>query len=164
GISASVLEADRLKSEQAGMNGLVNKPVGSEELSELLQSLDLAQQPEPTMPVAQGPNIGEEQAAIARVRSQLGEGWLTAARGFVDMASNQVQHMRDAARRSDRLALQDLAHSLKGSAASLGFVRIAELAGQTEQSGNLAPADADTLERYLSEVREQQVERGSVTG
>ncbi|MGB0722132.1 MAG: response regulator [Gammaproteobacteria bacterium] len=174
GISASVLEADRVKSEQAGMNGLVNKPMGSDELSELLLSMDrpvavaASASPRPASDRRSasgpdiGPNIGEEQAAIARVRSQLGGGWTTAVSGFFEMASNQLQHLRDAASRGDRLAVQDLAHSLKGSAATLGFLRIAAVAGQVEHTGTLELGVSGTLERHLREVREQQIDRASV--
>jgi CheY-like chemotaxis protein/HPt (histidine-containing phosphotransfer) domain-containing protein len=63
---------------------------------------------------------------------------------FIEEAASQVEGLRDAGERSDGGALKATAHSLKGSALTMGATRLAALCKQMESQADRQPGGAVT--------------------
>ena len=135
-MTAHALKGDRERCLEAGMDDYLTKPVRTGELDEMLARLMPGETGIEGAPV--GPRAVDGPAASALtvfdpdVIEPLCDGadeeLLTSLVDlFVDQARENIGKMADALAANDRELVAGLAHSLKGSAAVLGAVRLAEL-------------------------------------
>ncbi len=92
------------------------------------------------------------------------------AQMFFDDASSSLAVLRGAVEGSDARSVERVAHSLKGSSASMGARRMAEICSELQEAGvsgdlSHAPELLERLEEEFGSVRpalEAEVERNSV--
>ena len=115
----------------------------------------------PKAPVAGGPNEdgvldAEQIDTLREVAAATGNGNLM--RNLVDVftteAASRLAKLRDAAERADALALEGVAHALRGSSSTMGAVRLAEACAVLEAAGRGGHLDgvAAQLQRLESEL------------
>jgi len=176
-MTANVLREQQEACLAAGMEDFVQKPVGFEELRAALArcrgrengalAAESSAVPAPAVPTITAPPDASplDLTYLDKLR-RLGEmSGTPLARDVVARFSTEtplrLERMRQALLRS---ALKDLAfeaHSLKGSSAQIGAVRIASLSAELEERGRKAdPVDdaRDGLDRLLADL-EREVER-----
>jgi two-component system, sensor histidine kinase and response regulator len=135
-LTAHALQGDRERCLAAGMDGYLAKPIRSEELIELVESM-----------ASRGkPPAGGNGGASVQVP---GLGKL-----FIADAARLRDEIRDAIARRDGRALEVAAHSLRGSAGYFAAPRTLELAARLEQLGKAGDFTADT-DRVYEELAEE---------
>ena len=150
-LTANALESDREKCLAAGMNDYISKPVKLPELQAVLQ--EAASFVRPVAARKRTENSGGNNEAVidgsvlAGLRELQEPGGPDAAVELIELFLRdtpvKIQSMQSAIARSDGLALQESAHSLKGSASNLGARRLARLCAELERlpkEGKLAEA------------------------
>ncbi len=160
-MTAGVRPADRRACVEAGMDGYLAKPFQVAELQALLEqsrSLESAP-PEPRDPAAEEeeearcesfdpPSILDPKriAELQEVEDATGQPLVSQLiDDFLADESRLLTELREAVAAGDRETAERLAHSLKGSAATLGADRLAAVAHAAEiafEAGELAGADA----------------------
>jgi CheY-like chemotaxis protein len=158
-LTASATAGEQERCLAAGMTGFLSKPVGVEALEEVL-SEQLGRSPgirvRPALVKAApshdpGPEVPrvldtgrlDELADMGAAALPLIQ---RAIDNFVDGADDHLDALRQALAAEDPMAVRSAAHRLKGSAANLGAVRVAELALELEERADEAHLDgADVL-------------------
>ncbi|MGY2875091.1 signal transduction histidine kinase/DNA-binding NarL/FixJ family response regulator [Marmoricola sp. URHA0025 HA25] len=169
-LTASAVAGERERCLAAGMTGFLAKPVGVDALGRVLrEQLGPRRRAagSPTTTTAAGPRAVDRPPGSTLDTSRLDE---LAEMGvaavplieraidhFVDGAAESIEELRAAMADGDAAALRSAAHRLKGSAANLGAVRVADFAFDLEQRGDEAHLDGaglvlDELEQALGEA------------
>jgi CheY-like chemotaxis protein len=156
-LTANALKGEADRCLAAGMDGYLTKPLTLDRLRETVErwmagsvdgnsGADLASPPRGSAidRTVVGQMFGDNQAAIDRILGRF------AAAGGQLMA--EITAAAD-----DRRQLADLAHKLKGAARAAGAVRLGDLAGFLEQSGD--PADIARLKAEWKRVAEDLAAR-----
>jgi two-component system sensor histidine kinase/response regulator len=164
-LTAQAFDEDREACEQAGMSDHLSKPVLPERLYATLlhwlapklqpQAEALSPPPEPNeaeLPEALLAMKGFDPSAAKRLLGKrLGRLPALLAR-FGREQADACARIQEALASGDRETAQRIAHSLKGTAASLGLVALSEVAGQVERSlKEDMPLDLGPLERLLAQ-------------
>ncbi|GAB3072790.1 response regulator [Pedococcus soli] len=162
-MTASATTEDRERCLAVGMDAYVSKPVDESTLREVLGAWArpadaIGAGPGPTGAArAPDPSPGQEPLDSARLATlrdlgaTTGQDLLAAlTEAFTTASPVLVATMRAMAAADDAQGLRHAAHELTGSAASIGAVRVAELARQVE-TGGLAAA-ATLLDRLETEL------------
>ncbi len=135
-MTAHARESDSDRCRAAGMDDFISKPINADELVELLEKYAPSAAPPATgIPPGAAPQgkVFDRSEALRRIQ---GDEELLAhlARIFVKDHSQQVASIRHALQQSDFPGLERAAHTLKGSAATLGAERATQVALQLETS------------------------------
>jgi len=164
-LTAHAMKGDREKGLAAGMDAYIAKPVRPDELLDAIHQLMLGVE----HPVLPGVPIGsafDHADVLARV-----EGDLVLLAELADLFRGESTRMLTEIRRSvdesDAIALRGVAHSLKGSASSLGGRAVADIALALEtmgREGNLGGANAQVLilERELTSLDAALAQAGKI--
>ena len=135
-----------------GMDDFLGKPVLTESLRQALLRAPHAE----CEPPAIDPSLLESLRKLGEIAGRpLVQETLDR---FLTEAPKRLARIRDALGRGDAPALLFEAHSLKGSSAQIGAVRVAAVCGELEQRGRSADLTAaagflDDLERELARVK-----------
>ena len=171
-MTANVMESDREKCTEAGMNDHLTKPIDPEALFAALLRwikpralVDRKAPPETAATTARSPEPGgppeiptleiegvDTQSALRRTGGNP-KRYEMLLRKFAESAN--VQEIRDAQVAGDTATAARAAHSLKGAAANLGATALANSAADLEtaiQAGQSVPPRLDTLATNLRTV------------
>ena len=151
-LTANAFPEDREKCREVGMDGFLAKPVTRKVLATFLGS---------QVPRADAPPIAlavvEEAAAVfdasvyGELKDVLGAQDIAAVlRTFLADTRQRIDVLEAASRRADNKMIVQEAHALKSSAASLGFMRLSQLARHLEAAAKeavepIAPAQVAAL-------------------
>jgi signal transduction histidine kinase/CheY-like chemotaxis protein len=172
-MTANVMESDREKCTEAGMNDRLVKPIDPEALfasllrwikprADIAAAADVCKAVTPTktepQPVQPSETAAieiagiETKSALRRTGGNL-KRYEMLLRKFAE--STAVDEIRDALARGDTVAATRAAHSLKGAAANLGATAVAEAAAKVEtavQTGQTVPPALDAMAISLRTV------------
>jgi CheY-like chemotaxis protein len=167
-LTASAVAGEQERCLAAGMTGFLAKPVGIDALGRVLreqlrsqESGSTVESALPTAPSAEPAVPGERRLVGPTLDTgrldelaEMGVDALPlierAIDNFVGAAPGNVEDLRAAITLGDAQALRSAAHRLKGSAANLGAVRVAELALELEQRAHEGALDG--ADRYVDEL------------
>jgi len=165
-MTAHALSGDRERYLGAGMDDYISKPVRVEELAEALERCqpvgghtDGQLAAGETMAQATGGAI--DATAMEKFRAMIGEDapmflaeLITA---FHDDSIKLLAEMREAVVKGDAVSLQRAAHTLKGSSATLGAMRLSAMCKELELMGH-----EGILEGVAEKVAQVEAEYGRV--
>ncbi len=160
-MTAHAMKGDRERCLAAGMDEYISKPINAIELMEILESFS-----DSTIPVSPPPEQAlpalDKKVALTRVGGDQAL-LIDLGRLFSGESAKLLAAIRDAADRKDIEALQNAAHSLKGSVATFAADEAFEAATKVEKlasSGDLTAINeaisslAFEIERVLSALGE----------
>jgi CheY-like chemotaxis protein len=139
-LTAHSAAGERERCLAAGMDEFLTKPVRPEDLTAALERLV----DEPS---------AVDRAALARLHDAVGNEQLVAQ--IVELFLTQAEgHVATIAKADDEATVTRTAHALKGSAATVGAVAVAQIAAELERTGDAGLADrlADALARTRAEL------------
>ncbi|HEX2740132.1 MAG TPA: response regulator, partial [Rubrobacter sp.] len=139
-MTANAMQGDKEKALKAGMDDYVSKPVKLEALAAVMQRWIPREYEAVAEPAA--PEADEESADLAESLDLRGlqEQWEPDILDeliwlFLDSAPSQLVALREAVEAGDASAVERIAHTLKGSSASMSAARMAALCTRVEQAG-----------------------------
>jgi CheY-like chemotaxis protein/HPt (histidine-containing phosphotransfer) domain-containing protein len=144
-MTAHAMKGDRERCLEAGMDGYISKPIRAEELFAAIAALATAPAPVPSETSDTSPSVVFDLAEALRSV----DGDEDFLRELVELFSADcprlMAEIEAAVAMNDRVGLRRAAHTLKGSAWSLGAAAVAEVAVRLEtmgSAGELASAEA----------------------
>jgi len=140
-----VFPEDREECLAAGMDGVLAKPVTRRSLDKMLNSIvhrlvaEPASPPDAPLAANAGPAAVFDASIYDGLKEALGaEDAMLVLRTFLDDAGQRLAAVHEAASQGDNETIAREAHALKSSAATLGFMRLAQLARQLEANAGAA--------------------------
>jgi two-component system, sensor histidine kinase and response regulator len=169
-MTANALEGDREKAIEAGMDDYVPKPVNSKELAATLKRCLL--QPDEARTASEEASIDSgappteepviDHSLLESLRELQGDGKPDILNELIELFLSdvplQLAELREAAEAGEPHSVERIAHTLKGSAANMGALRMKALLAELEEigrSGNLgaAPERISRVEEEFGRVR-----------
>ncbi|AFY66132.1 response regulator [Geitlerinema sp. PCC 7407] len=178
-MTANAMRGDREQCLAAGMDDYISKPVHIQELETALRNCDRTVQrplllppPAPPAPPASAADSPLNAQALQSLRDMLGGDEAALAellRYYLTDAPKMVQEIQAAIAESQARQLQEAAHRLKSSSASLGATALAQLCRTLETQGkdNCLQASAPVAEALVQEFERviaalhEEVEKGT---
>ena len=157
-LTAHAMIGDRQRFIDAGMDDYLAKPIEESELLRVLSRwLAIVPEPARTLAATEQPiDIAgvDVKAALARVGGKADLLWQLID-DFRWRHARAPEQLREHMANANWQAAGDLAHTLKGSGATLGLVRVAAAAAvlaTTARNGSAEPGDVDELEAALTQI------------
>jgi len=128
------LPEDKQRARDAGMDAVLPKPLGSEELAQALANLDARAVPvRQKMQVSERPSETAKQAAMQEVVSSLSlQEYRPLATAFLRDGESKVDIAGKAIIAGDYKQCQHLSHGLRGAAGTLGAIGLVAVATELE--------------------------------
>jgi two-component system sensor histidine kinase/response regulator len=150
-MTALVMKGDRERCIAAGMDGYLSKPIRAQELDEVLERYVALSAPEPAALPAES---NSSTSVLAEELLERVEG----DRGFIAELlevmkgdfPGQADALSEAIAGGDSIAMQEIAHALKGALGNLAAPTAARIAGELEVMGRIVE-----LQREVTRVMEQ---------
>jgi len=136
-MTAHALRGDRERCLDAGMDDHVSKPVRRETVKEALQKWLAGRTPASAAPCPDRENgVDPEMAAnLHNIREEAGEDFVTElVADFLENTHASLDALREALKRGDRQKAAEIMHTMKGSTATLGAMRLARLCREVEEA------------------------------
>ncbi len=147
GMSGNVAAIDERRCLEAGMDAFLGKPVGVAEITSVLEFFRHRLKPVDAQE-PQGPRQSSESENLSGHLQQMSGGdakiLKTLVGNFLADAPKKLSALRNAYAQKDSSALASAAHAAKGSLATIGAKKAAELAGDLQRqarTGNLQGAE-----------------------
>ncbi len=151
-MTANVLDGDREKCIQAGMNDYTKKPLKLDKLIEKIkcwvgaaqqeENIEVETETDTNLPIVCETNITNtvEQTAISidaveTLRENVGEGFSDMAQAYIDDMEILLRSLEKSVEEKDPNSLRHYAHSIKGSSSNFGASRLVHLSKQLEEIG-----------------------------
>jgi signal transduction histidine kinase/DNA-binding response OmpR family regulator len=162
-VSASAFQDDRDRCRKAGMNDFLPKPITVAGVTHMLSRWlddDSTQRTSPlltTGSTAQGlsslPTLHFNHAQFAEMQQLAGNMFTELLQRYLQDSQQQMETINNAALLGDADVLKRSAHKLKGSSASIGAYRLAELCHVIERQGR--DGNLDGIEGHIAHVAEE---------
>jgi CheY-like chemotaxis protein/HPt (histidine-containing phosphotransfer) domain-containing protein len=147
-LTANAMSGDRDRCIRAGMNDFLSKPVEMAQLADVLAKWTHGSDPPVAAPTAE-PAASEEAVAVfdseALLNRLMGDRQVAGmiVQGFLEEVPSQLDELRKRLVEADVPGARSLAHTLKGSAATVSAVSLHAIALQLERA-----ADAGRLDHF----------------
>ncbi len=165
-MTAYAMKGDREKCLEAGMNEYISKPVQVEKLAALLEEWIGKSIHEDN--IALEDNKAEKNEPVANQEDNdifnknfllellMGdeESFKLILKGFIDDLPNQINELKEKIDAGSAPDIKSIAHSIKGSSANTGCVKLSQVAFMIEQAG--ASADIETARKMFEYIVEQK--------
>jgi CheY-like chemotaxis protein len=168
-MTANAMQGDREEALEAGMDDYVPKPVKAEELEAVLERWVSKPHEATGQEPGKGPDASENPAEGSLDRNVFAALRELQAEGVGDILGELVElffadvpprlaALREAAEAGDARSIEGIAHTLKGSCANMGAVRMGAISAELEGMGRSedlagAPAKISLLEEEFGRVR-----------
>jgi CheY-like chemotaxis protein/HPt (histidine-containing phosphotransfer) domain-containing protein len=158
-MTANAMAGDRERCFEAGMDDYLAKPLDIAQLREVLAKWLVPDQtraspqapPKPTPEPAPQEETVLDTKVLKNLRDAVEEDFPAIIRGFVGHAPTLMRELDEGLAANDVARLVRPAHSLKSSSASVGALRVSELAKTVEHSAR--EGDMGTASRGVVEMR-----------
>jgi PAS domain S-box-containing protein len=152
-LTANVMEGDRERFLEAGMDGFVGKPINTKELEAVFDTFLEPDAPLQEMVLQEeaGESVGDMEALAEKIGVSP-KNALRLYHSYVDESRKLVEKLRDAVLAGDLEAIRLHAHSFKGMSANMKFDGIADISKAMEHAAADQDADYD-YHRGLEEIR-----------
>lgn len=152
GMTANNSPEERQRCAEAGMNDLLVKPLTIEAFNALLKAYFNA--PQDTN-IARNTSKSFDQATLEALKENVGEVFITIVDAFIDDLPMYLMSLRSAISKNDHQQVYELAHTIKGSAASVGAEMVASIARKLEAMGKAA--DLRGADIYFMELESSSI-------
>jgi CheY-like chemotaxis protein len=171
-MTANAMQGDREKAIEAGMDDYVSKPVKLEELGAVLERWVLQEEEEAkadtTTPAREtGDSLATtggsvDISVLVGLRELQGEGEPDILNELIELflgeVPTQLKALREAAQVGETQSVERIAHTLKGSSANMGALRMEALCAELEEAGrsedlSAASGQISRLEEEFGRVR-----------
>ncbi len=163
-FTAYAMKGDDEKCYAAGMDDYITKPVKKQSVINVLQKWLSAKPQENTdkEPAAEKENSGEhesngiDQEILEQMKGLMGDKFGTMIEKYLEKSAKYIAQAEEALANGNAKLLADLTHPLKSSSASLGIIKVSELAASLEHEADAinsnGKGDLSALSTMLEEL------------
>lgn len=161
-LTASVMQQDRQRCYESGMNGFVGKPINFDELFETIA--EVIDTHKSTVPST---NLSPELADVdfdagLSIWQGAEDVYHNALLKFSNNLESELEGLKEAVSNNDIPQIKHVAHTLKGAASNLKLLKVTELSKQVELAVALDDVDPTKLHALVAQLFDAAHALGSV--